>query len=182
VAQGFNRINLANSGFALLAFTDSVKPGVYELGLAIKDAGGRFVYQTLRKEVKVNKSEFAGPVRLNKLATEGKIICDVTVEEDAISYSTRGWAAIENQDADSSIINLVLKDGENIYVLPTEPFPRPDVTASFKNRYKLDNSGYGVKFLKASLPKGTYRIGLLIQDLRHRTETIFFTEKQISNY
>ena len=182
VAEEFDRINLANSGLGFLGFTDSVKPGLYQLGLAIKDAGGRFVYQTLSTEVKVNKSEFVKPVKINKIATEGKIMYDLLVEEDAVSYSTRGWAALENQDADSSIINLVLKDGENIYVLPTVPYPRPDVTSSFNNKFKLDNCGYVAKFSKMALPKGTYRIGFLIQDLRHKTEAIFFTEKQINNY
>jgi hypothetical protein len=181
VAGGFSRPNLANCGFGFLAFTDNVKPGIYQIGLAIKDAKGRFVFQTLGRAVRIKKSEFVVPVKINKLPPAGKIVYDLIIEENATSYSAAGWAAVENQDADSSTINLVLKNNGNIYILSTESSSRPDVTASFNNKYKLNNSGYTVKFLKATLPKGRYQIGFLIQEARRKTETVLFTEKEINN-
>jgi hypothetical protein len=179
VAEAFNRPNLANSGLNLLAFTDNLKPGIYQLSLAIKDVKGRFVAQPLGREVRIKKSEFVTPLKITALPTDGKVIYDLIIEEDDVSFSAKGWAALANQDADSNSINLILKNDENIYVLPTEPYLRPDVTASFNNKYKMDNSGFNVKFLKDVLPKGIYRVGFLIQNQWSKIDKIFFTEKEI---
>ena len=177
VAGGFSRANLANCGISFLCFTDNVKPGTYKIGLAIKDAKARFVFQSLGRSVRIKKSDFVTPVKISRLPPAGRIVYDLVIEEKATSYSASGWAAVENQDADSSTINLILKSDENIYVLSTESSSRPDVTASFNSKYKLDNSGYTVKFSKGTVPKGKYQVGFLIQDARHKTETVFFTEK-----
>ena len=182
VASAFNRPTLVNCGLGLLVFTDNVKSGTYQIGLAIKNEEHKFAFQFLGREVNLKKSEFVAPLNIHALPPEGKIISDLIIEENASFYSASGWAAIENQHADSSIINLILKNEQGIYLISTEPYPRPDVTASFKNQYKLDNSGFGTKFLKAALPKGKYQVGFLIQDRRRKAETVFFTEKEINNY
>jgi len=182
VARAFNRPTLVNCGLGLLVFTDNVKTGTYQLGLAIKNAESKFAFQALGREVNLKKSEFVALVNISALPPAGKIIYDLIIEENSSSYSARGWAALENQHADSSIINLILKNEQDIYLISTDPYPRPDVTASFKNQYKLDNSGYVTKFLKAAFPKGKYQVGFLIQDRRRKTETVFFTGKEINNY
>jgi len=182
VASAFNRPTLVNCGLGLLVFTDNVKTGTYQIGLAIKNEEHKFAFQSLGREVNLKKSEFVAPLNIYALPPESKIINDLIIEENASFYSASGWAAIENQHADSSIINLILKNEQGIYLISTEPYPRPDVTASFKNQYKLDNSGFGTKFLKAALPKGKYQVGFLIQDRRRKAEAVFFTEKEINNY
>ena len=105
---------------------------------------------------------------------------DLKLSESGPLSSVGGWAALEGQDADSSTISLVLKSNDHIYLFPTEPYPRPDVTASFGNRYNLDNSGYSVKFRKTDLQKGKYRIGLLIKDARRKTECVVFSDQEIA--
>jgi len=182
VASAFNRPSLVNCGLGLLVFTDNLKTGTYQLGLAIKNAESKFVFQALGREVNLKKSEFVALVNISALPPEGKIIYDLIIEENASSYSASGWAALENQHADSNIINLILKNEQDIYLISTDPYPRPDVTVSFKNQYKLDNSGYVTKFLKAVLPQGKYRVGFLIHDRRAKTETVFFTTKEINHY
>jgi hypothetical protein len=49
VTAAFVRPYLNDAGFNFIAFTDSVEKGKYQLGLAIKDALGRFVYQPTDK-------------------------------------------------------------------------------------------------------------------------------------
>jgi hypothetical protein len=44
LSSAFNRTYLGDGGFNFIAFTDQVKPGVYTLGMAIKDSKGRFIY------------------------------------------------------------------------------------------------------------------------------------------
>jgi hypothetical protein len=44
LAAAFNRTYLGDGGFNFIAFTDSVKPGVYKLGMIIKDSKGHEVY------------------------------------------------------------------------------------------------------------------------------------------
>jgi hypothetical protein len=51
---GFNRQYLDDGGFNFLAFTDNVEQGKYEVGLAIKNAKGQFVYLLLGKQIIIN--------------------------------------------------------------------------------------------------------------------------------
>jgi hypothetical protein len=44
LAAAFGRTYLGDAGFNFIAFTDSLKPGRYQLGMAIKDAQGQMVY------------------------------------------------------------------------------------------------------------------------------------------
>ena len=180
IANSIGKPNLNKSGLAFLAFTDNVERGKYQLGIAIKDAQGRFVYQTTGKEVRVKIPDYSTPESITQLPATGKIVYDLKLSESGPLSSVGGWAALEGQDADSSTISLVLKSNDHIYLFPTEPYPRPDVTASFGNRYNLDNSGYSVKFRKTDLQKGKYRIGLLIKDARRKTECVVFSDQEIA--
>ena len=55
ITGAFARRDLSNSGLKFLAFMDTVQSGRYQVGIAIKDVKGRFVYQNTGKvaEVKV---------------------------------------------------------------------------------------------------------------------------------
>ncbi len=180
IANSIGKPNLDKSGLAFLAFTDNVERGKYQLGIAIKDAKGRFVYQTTGKEVRIKIPEYSTPERITQLPAVGKIVYDLQLNESGPLFSAGGWAALEGQDADSSTICLVLKDNDYIYLFSTEPYPRPDVTASFGSRYNFDNSGYSVKFRKTDLQKGKYQVGLLIKDARRKTESVVFSDKEIA--
>ena len=178
--SAFGRPHLDDAGFKFLAFTDDVQKGTYQVGLAIKDAQGRFVYQPMGREIKVKIPEYDSPEKTAQLPAEGKINYDLVLNDKESEFSAGGWAAIENQDADGCTIRLVLKSNDNTYLCTTQTALRPDVTASFKNKYKLDSSGYVVKILKSSLEKGKYKLGILIKDNRRNMETMFFTDKEIS--
>ena len=47
LTAAFSRTYLEDAGFNFIAFTDSLKPGVYQLGIVIKDAQGRMVYNPM---------------------------------------------------------------------------------------------------------------------------------------
>ncbi len=53
VTGSLKRPYLDDSGFIFMAFTDSVQKGNYQLGIAIKNAQGRFLYQPIGKEIKI---------------------------------------------------------------------------------------------------------------------------------
>jgi hypothetical protein len=53
ITAAFQKPYLEDAGFNFIAFTDNVEKGEYRVGLAIKDAKGRFVYQPTEKEVTV---------------------------------------------------------------------------------------------------------------------------------
>jgi hypothetical protein len=176
----FGRTNLDNGGFKFLAFTDDVERGTYQVVLAIKDARGRFVYQRMGEEVRVKIPEYETPKKTAQLPAIGKINYDIVVQETESEFSADGWAAIENQDADYCTIKLVLKNDNNTYVCDTHENLRPDVTNSFKYKYKLDSSGYTIKILKGTMEKGKYRLGILIKDNKRNAETMILADKEIN--
>ena len=175
----FNKQNITNSGFKILAFTDSVQKGNYKVGLVIKDAQGRMVKQTIGIETAIKTPIFVSPTKISQLPAEGRIVYDMILNDGGTEFSARGWAALENQGAEGCQISLVLKNDQNIYLASTNPSLRADVTASFKNKYKLDSSGYNVKLLKSDFPKGKYKLGLMIEDYPHKTKTFISTDKEI---
>jgi hypothetical protein len=175
----FNKQNIANSGFRFLAFTDSVQKGSYKVGLVIKDARGNLVKQTLGIETTINIPLYASPVKITQLPAEGRISYDMVLDDGDKEFSARGWAARENQGAEGCQISLILKSDQDIYLASTNATLRPDVTSSLNNKYKLDSSGYSVKLLKSTFPKGKYRLGLLIEDYPNKINTYAYTDKEI---
>jgi len=141
-----------------------LQKGNYQLGIAIKSVQGAFIYQFTDRTVKVGLKENAEPEKITSLPLAGKIIYNFDLFENSNSdIKLGGWAAIENQSADEQIISCVFKNEKDIYKFVAEPVKRPDVTAYFKNKNKLDNSGFSVKILKNVFNKGKYQIGFIIK-------------------
>jgi hypothetical protein len=90
-----------------------------------------------------------------------------------------GWAAFENAHATNNKINLVLKNGEQIYVSEVEQFLRPDVNERPGNKYDLNNSGFKTKLLKSSLPPGEYELGILIKNKEENIEGMIMANKRV---
>jgi hypothetical protein len=173
----FNKQNITNSGFKILAFTDSVQRGSYNVGLVIKDAEGRKVKQTLGIEMTVKEPLYSSPVKISGLPDTGRIVYDMVLNDEPTELSAGGWAALENHGADGSHISVILKNDQATYLVSAKPSLRPDVTASFKNKYKLDSSGYRIRLQKSELLKGKYTLGLLIED-SNKIKTCILTEKE----
>jgi hypothetical protein len=177
----FKRNYLEDAGFVSLCFFGELPAAKYQLGLAIKKANGDFLYEPTEQIIRVGIPEYALPQKVQYLPLPGNIIygLDDNIKVDSDSVELSGWAAYENQEAENCIIKLFLKSDVSIYVFETDTKKRPDVTAAFKKQYNLDNSGFSVKLLKSSLPKGNYKIGFLIKDTARKKEKIKFTDKEI---
>jgi hypothetical protein len=176
----FSKPYLDDAGFKILAFFDSVPKGIYRLGIAVRDQQGRLVCQPDDNMVGVGVPKYTPPEKLVKLPPEGKIVHAFDfVSSDGSLVSISGWAVLDQQDADGCLITCLLKSKDNTYALETEMVERPDVTAAFKNRFKLDNAGFKAKVSKNMLPKGRYQIGILIKDTKHSKENVIFTDKTV---
>ena len=164
ITSHFKKSYLNDAGFKTIAFFDDLQKGNYQLGIAIKSVQGAFIYQFTDRTVKVGLKENAEPEKITSLPLAGKIIYNFDLFENSNSdIKLGGWAAIENQSADEQIISCVFKNEKDIYKFVAEPVKRPDVTAYFKNKNKLDNSGFSVKILKNVFNKGKYQIGFIIK-------------------
>ncbi len=179
ITTAFSKQYLDDAGMKIIAFTDDVEKGKYQLGIAIKNKKGQFFSQLVGDEIKVKLADYSIPEKLFHLPPLGKVIYDVNVNENNNEFLVDGWAALENQNANSSKISIILKSIENIYQCSTDPFLRHDVTTYFKSKHNFDNSGYSVKLRKSALPKGKYQIGFIIKDEKQKTETYIFTPKEI---
>ncbi len=180
VTGHFKRQNLDNAGFSGFIFYDNVEKGVYTLEIVIKDKQGMYTYMPTDKSIKVHINEFSALEKIAGLPPMADIVFNAeTIKSDDKQVMFQGWAFLNNQDAGDSRIGIVLKNENDIYVSFSEPMLRPDVTAHFKNRNKLDNSGFSIKLLKTALPKGRYQIGILIRDNKKNKQGVIFTGKEI---
>jgi hypothetical protein len=57
ITAAFRKPFLNDAGFNFIAFTDNVQKGKYQVGLAIKDTRGQFVYQPTDREAKIKIPE-----------------------------------------------------------------------------------------------------------------------------
>jgi len=57
ITAAFRKTYLNDAGFNFIALTDNVQKGKYQVGIAIKDTGGQFVYQPTDREAKIKIHE-----------------------------------------------------------------------------------------------------------------------------
>ncbi|HKH61199.1 MAG TPA: DUF6311 domain-containing protein [Flavitalea sp.] len=180
ITSHFKRSYLDDAGYYATIFCDSVDAGSYQLGLAIKNTKGQIFYQATDKSVKIKVREYPTLEKIVTLPQSADIqwgLDYLTTDSNLLKIS--GWAAFKNQDAANSEIKLVFKNGNQIFLCPTNPILRPDVTAHFRNKYKLDKTGFEAKILKSSLSKGKYQVGLLINDVKRSKQGVVFIDKDI---
>ena len=180
VTSHFKKEYLDDAGYFATIFTDSVEKGNYQLGVLIRDKNGNLAYCPTDKNVEVNLPEFNHPQKINTAPDTGDIQYGLDYfhdEKDLVSIS--GWSAFRNQDSDSCTVGLMFKSGDQVYVADTYTRMRPDVTAHFNGKYKLDNSGFVAKVLKTALPKGEYQVGLIIIDKKRGKEGLIYIDKEI---
>ena len=177
----FKKPYLNDAGFNAIIFKDNVGKGIYTLGIMIKNVNGKTSYQPAGNLIKVGLSEYTTVEKISKLPPNANISYGIDKMETNGKFVTiGGWSAIVNKTMEGCKISIVLKNGDQIYVIGTNPTLRPDVTAAIsKNNYNLDNSGFNAKILKSSLPKGKYQLGIIIKDTKHKTENMILTDKVI---
>ena len=180
VTAHFKRKFLDHSGFEGLSFFDGIPKGKYKMGIAIKNSKGKLFFQPTEHVARVGIPEYNLAEKINTLPSVGKILHGMDyVKTDGQWIELSGWTAYENQDVGRRKIYFFLQNEKNIYLTATDPKKRPDVTAAFKNKYKLDDSGFYVKLSKAGIEKGKYKPGMLIRDPASGKENIVYIEKDI---
>jgi hypothetical protein len=182
VSGHFNNPNLDSVGFSITAFTDSLRKGKYELGILIHGTVDKKDYTKLIKTVNIGLPSVFSFSKLDKQYDLVDINLGIDRYDDQPEYlSIAGWAARKekNLDADGEIYILLKDEHGKVYYTPTISTQRPDVTSYFKNKYKLDNSGYDVIVSKQNLAKGKYNIGLLIHE--GNSYSAYFTDRYINH-
>jgi hypothetical protein len=165
VTAHFKKSYLDNAGFYALIYKDKLKRGIYELKVAVKDMNGNITYMATDRIVKYGMNEYAPVENIRVINTTNDIIFNAeTVQADQQSVSIGGWAFIKDQHMEEAGIGIVLRNDRGAYLAWAEPVPRPDVTAHFKNGYKLDNSGFKIKMQRQSFPKGKYQVLITISN------------------
>ncbi len=179
VAGAFPKAKIHRAGIHILAFTDSVQKGSYQIGIVIRTAQGRYSEQVTQAEMKVKYPEYPTPIKIASLPAVGAINYDLNLEDKDSLFTVAGWAALKDQDAGSNAIHLILKGNQNTWLLEAEPILRPDVTAYFKNKYNLDHAGYTIKIAKRDLPKDKYQFGFMIEDAANHKQYAMMTDRGI---
>lgn len=115
---------------------------------------------------------------LKKLPKAGGAIGNVDFFETKKDYvSISGWAAIQNQNSKDNVISIVFLSANGNYSITTEKSQRKDVTDFFSNKYNYDNSGFASKMKLGEIPKGEYKVGLLIKNRTSNTEVLNISQR-----
>jgi len=156
---------LDNSGYNTTSFVDKLPKGNYKVSILIKDQSGKYHLTTTDKNVEIGKKEFKKPIsstRKNEVADILYNLENCKVDKKIIRIN--GWAALKAQSSKNKTIKLVLYNQNNKYEFDTDLIIRKDVTEAFKRQQDYENSGFELKIKREDLPKGEYKIGVLIID------------------
>lgn len=173
LANAYKKQYLDNSGFSSTVFA----PGSsnYTVGLAIKTASGQWTFTELSSMSDISKGDT--PEKLDMLPVQDKQMGNIDEFTDKKDYQfLSGWTAFENTGSEENIIRVVLSGKKGFFAVNTKGLLRNDVTRS-KKTFNYDNSGFMAKVRKEDLPKGEYRVGLLITNKTTKQESLLMTDK-----
>lgn len=179
-AKGNGKGNLDNAGFALSIYTKKLNGEKFNLGIAIKDKQNKWTYQLMENVPMFDIRKRKPPVVLKAVPkSAGTIIGNIEkIETQSGNIYIDGWAAIEKQDANNSIIRILLTNNSITYEIEAEKLQRPDVTANRKEPFNYDDTGFVVKLKQNQIKQGAYKIGLSITDKNNKT-AVFFSDKRL---
>jgi hypothetical protein len=174
--------NLDNSGFSTTLFTDKLPKQAYDLGIVIKDQNGKYHYSKTDKLSEVGKRKYQTFTLIDKLPDSKAIIMSnlETIENKNSLIKMSGWAALEKRNSINCKIKIVLMSKSKMYLYETNLVTRNDVTLANENKYNYDYSGFEFKFLTKELPKGEYRVGVIIEDTNEKSSHYKQFEKKLT--
>lgn len=178
----YKKGNLDNSGFSTTLFTEKLPKQSYELGIVIKDQNGKYHYSKTDKLSEVGKRKYQTFTLINKLPDSKSIIMSnlETIENKNNFIKMSGWAALEKRNSINCKIKIVLLSKSKMYLYDTNLVTRNDVTLANENKYNYDYSGFEFKFLTKELPKGEYRVGVIIEDTNEKSSHYKQFEKKLT--
>ncbi|NJM80135.1 MAG: hypothetical protein HC854_11920, partial [Flavobacterium sp.] len=99
-------------------------------------------------------------------------------EKNNSEFKISGWAFLKKKDSYNSNIKIALI-GANSYKFPVEMKRRQDVTSAHSHdMFNYDNSGFNSVISLEKVPKGNYKIAILIKN--NEDIKIIITDKLIS--
>ncbi|WP_035676749.1 DUF6311 domain-containing protein [Flavobacterium limnosediminis] len=166
ISDKYKRKDLDGAGFNATVFTDKLPKEAFSVALLVKDGKGNYHYSVTDKMSEVGKKKYQAPVLINKLPAQASIMLNmevVNIVNKVVNVS--GWAALENVSSKDKKIKIVLISGTKIYKYDTNLVMRSDVTEAMKTKINYNYSGFELKFLTKDLAKGTYKTGVIIEDI-----------------
>lgn len=176
LTQAFKK-NLDDSGIFATLNTELTEND--SVGIAIKSKNGDWALTPVGKAIA--KSPYASAEKVDSLPIE-----DITqignidgfrVNDKEIEIS--GWSALNTSDSFNQLQKVVLKSNSAIYVFDVIKVMRPDVTASLKT-HNYDTCGFKVKIRATNIPKGQYKVGVLINDTGTGKQSVKFFNDRIT--
>ena len=180
VTEYFKKTYLNDAGFSTAIYKTMVQKGVYKLGLLIKDAIGNKLNEYTDQVITVGIPEYGTMQKIPALPSDTEI--KATLEKSDVTDSLvqfSGWGFLENQHAYNSEISFVLLKDKEMFTSAVIPVQRPDVKDYFKNGFNIDNSGFVIKYLKAQIPKGKYKTGVIIKDIITDKERVYLFVNEV---
>lgn len=101
------------------------------------------------------------------------------VENGVVTAS--GWAYFDGQDATETSVDLVLIKNEKATRMLTQKVNRPDVTSYFKSSFDLANSGFSSTINLSDLEKGTYKVGVYVNNKKTGKEGLNISDNVVEN-
>lgn len=170
--DAFKRKNLDDSGFIATVYSEFKNTD--SIGIAIKTANGKWAYTPTGKTAvntgytELKTINFLPKTNPEHIGNVDELV--VTTKEVRIS----GWSIIKTADSDKLIKQVVFKGKNGTYVIDEiNNILRPDVTASYKPR-NYDNSGFSIAVVKKSLPRGSYKPGIILKEKATGKESLFW--------
>lgn len=150
------------AGFTVQIPKNELPRGIYSIGIEKIDQDGKsrsWIFTD--KKLRVRIPDIVTPMQIISLPPIEDFFANIEVfKDDKRSITISGWAVQEMTKMQNSTIKIVLKNDNSIFSCDTEPVFRPDVTASFKGKFNLDDCGFSVRISKNELPIGKYQVGI----------------------
>jgi hypothetical protein len=163
ISANFKNPLFEYSGFFAEIPKNKLPKGMYSIGVEKKYGDNQSGLIFMNEKIRFGYPDAFTPVVVTTLPPARDIFLGIdSVNDNETFITVSGWAVQRMDNVSESTVKIVLKSDDNIYVSDTEPTSRPDVTAHFKTKFNLDNSGFQAKISKSTLKKGKYQLGILI--------------------
>jgi len=177
IVGAFRDAGFEYSGFTTSLSTTGGPKGVFRVGIEKLSPDGRTrsIAFTLT-EVKLGYPDSYIPVVLDSLPPAADNPGNIDRLQDTYDVATiAGWVMGDTLHARHDLLRIVLQSGHTSYAAAVDRSDRPDVAARFRNK-DLQDCGFSVRITKAGLPKGRYRIGIILQQPGKGASVTFFNQ------
>lgn len=156
--------NLDNSGFRATILDRDIEKGLYKLFIGLKAENSTIVFEEIIPEIEtsikmVKKLERIDKLPVQNLLAKGNL--DI-LEVNDNKLKIRGWSIIPESKV-RLFYRIILSNSKVNYLLETNSEIRSDITASFKNGFNYDNSGFNLSLDTKSIEKGIYNVFVLFE-------------------